>query len=91
MMRLLHNKVNIIPCIAKGDTLTLEEAHHFKQVVQAALKANEINTLGTHKLTAYKGGKLEAAKRLTKRMLVLSFIFSFIIFPPSQVPISGKR
>ncbi len=32
-MRQLHDKVNIIPLIAKADTMTPDECHRFKQQV----------------------------------------------------------
>lgn len=32
-MRRLHEKVNIIPLIAKSDTMTVEECVHFKHQV----------------------------------------------------------
>ena len=36
-MKRLHDKVNIIPLIAKADTLTPEECRDFKKTVSAAL------------------------------------------------------
>lgn len=35
-MRRLHTKVNLIPVIAKADTLTDDEVHAFKQRVSRA-------------------------------------------------------
>lgn len=43
VLQLLHKRVNLIPCIAKGDTLTREESIHFKQVVRQALQDNNID------------------------------------------------
>lgn len=33
-MKQLHNKVNIVPIIAKADTLTVDECRQFKKTVQ---------------------------------------------------------
>uniref|UniRef100_A0A673IGW3 Neuronal-specific septin-3-like n=1 Tax=Sinocyclocheilus rhinocerous TaxID=307959 RepID=A0A673IGW3_9TELE len=42
-MRHLSKVVNIVPVIAKADTLTLEERDFFKQKIRADLRANEID------------------------------------------------
>lgn len=41
-MRQLHDKVNIIPLIAKADTMTPDECHRFKQQIMKEIEANEI-------------------------------------------------
>uniref|UniRef100_A0A3P9KNH5 Septin-9 n=1 Tax=Oryzias latipes TaxID=8090 RepID=A0A3P9KNH5_ORYLA len=42
-MRRLSKVVNIVPVIAKADTLTLEERDYFKQKIREELRANEID------------------------------------------------
>ncbi|XP_068177236.1 septin 9b isoform X2 [Antennarius striatus] len=42
-MRRLSNVVNIVPVIAKADTLTLEERDYFKQTIREELRANGID------------------------------------------------
>ncbi|XP_028331251.1 septin 9b isoform X3 [Gouania willdenowi] len=42
-MRRLSKVVNIVPVIAKADTLTLEERDHFKQTIREELRANGID------------------------------------------------
>uniref|UniRef100_A0A8C7XHV5 Septin 9b n=1 Tax=Oryzias sinensis TaxID=183150 RepID=A0A8C7XHV5_9TELE len=42
-MRRLSKVVNIVPVIAKADTLTLEERDFFKQKIREELRANEID------------------------------------------------
>lgn len=44
-MKRLHEKVNIIPLIAKADTLTPEECQQFKKQVLSFLKVSLIYTL----------------------------------------------
>ena len=41
-MKKLQNKVNIIPIIAKSDTITKSELAMFKDKVMSEIKANEI-------------------------------------------------
>ncbi|CAM9966163.1 septin-5-like isoform X1 [Lampetra fluviatilis] len=41
-MKALHNKVNIVPVIAKADTLTMRERETFKRRVQEELSENDI-------------------------------------------------
>ncbi|KAH9278923.1 Septin-7 [Echinococcus granulosus] len=43
-MRALHDKVNIIPIIAKADTMTVEECRLFKTAVQSQLLREDIHT-----------------------------------------------
>ena len=42
MLRRLQHKVNVIPCIAKGDTLTRNEAAEFKRIIRQTLEENNI-------------------------------------------------
>jgi len=42
-MKKLHNKVNIIPVIAKADTLTSDECAKFKQQILKEIEDNQIN------------------------------------------------
>ncbi|XP_020897712.1 septin-7 isoform X2 [Exaiptasia diaphana] len=41
-MKKLHNKVNIVPVIAKSDTMTQEECTRFKKQILEEIKENEI-------------------------------------------------
>ena len=41
-MKSLGDKVNLIPLIAKADTLTADELKHFKQMVNQQIAANDI-------------------------------------------------
>ncbi|XP_057291275.1 septin-7-like isoform X3 [Hydractinia symbiolongicarpus] len=42
-MKKLHNKVNIVPVIAKADTLTADECYKFKQQILKEIEENQIN------------------------------------------------
>ncbi|CAG5095341.1 Oidioi.mRNA.OKI2018_I69.XSR.g14143.t1.cds [Oikopleura dioica] len=42
-MRRLHDKVNIIPLIAKADTLTPDECHEFKREILREIELHKIN------------------------------------------------
>ncbi|XP_077427148.1 septin 9b isoform X2 [Vanacampus margaritifer] len=42
-MKRLSKVVNIVPVIAKADTLTLEERDYFKQTIREGLRANDID------------------------------------------------
>ena len=42
-MRRLHDKVNIIPLVAKADTLTPEERDQFKKEIMREIEAHKIN------------------------------------------------
>ncbi|XP_034942977.1 septin-7 isoform X2 [Chelonus insularis] len=50
-MQRLHDKVNIIPIIAKADTMTPEECTHFKKQV--------LNEIAQHKIKIYEFPELE--------------------------------
>ncbi|GIY46531.1 hypothetical protein CDAR_490091 [Caerostris darwini] len=41
-MKRLHDRVNIIPIIAKADTMTPEECHHFKKTILSEIAQNQI-------------------------------------------------
>ncbi|KAH6938007.1 hypothetical protein HPB50_006099 [Hyalomma asiaticum] len=41
-MKRLHDKVNLIPVIAKADTMTAEESRRFKRVILSEVKFNKI-------------------------------------------------
>ena len=42
-MKQLHDKVNIIPVIAKADCMTPEEIHQFKKTIMYQIQDNMIN------------------------------------------------
>ena len=42
-MKQLHNMVNIVPVIAKADTLTVDECSRFKQQIMKEINDNQIN------------------------------------------------
>lgn len=46
VMKKLHDRVNLIPVIAKADTMTTEEIKHFKSIV--------LNIINDHKLQIYE-------------------------------------
>lgn len=46
-MKRLHEKVNVIPLIAKADTLTPEESQQFKKQVRASALSPAANTRGS--------------------------------------------
>lgn len=50
-MKELHQKVNIIPIVAKSDTMTTEEKRDFKVKVRELLEAHGVNTFEFHKPT----------------------------------------
>ncbi|XP_054720440.1 septin-7-like isoform X2 [Uloborus diversus] len=41
-MKRLHDRVNIIPVIAKADTMTPEECHYFKRTIMSEIAQNQI-------------------------------------------------
>lgn len=41
-MKRLHDRVNIIPVVAKADTMTPEECHHFKRTIMTEIAQNQI-------------------------------------------------
>jgi len=46
-MKQLHTKVNIVPLIAKADTMTVEECRDFKKTVSALVRINAFDTFDT--------------------------------------------
>ncbi|XP_015593673.1 septin-7 isoform X6 [Cephus cinctus] len=50
-MQRLHDKVNIIPVIAKADTMTLDECAHFKKQI--------LNEIAQHKIKIYEFPEVE--------------------------------
>jgi septin family protein len=46
VMKKLHDKINLIPVIAKADTMTLDELKQFKSIV--------LNVINEHKIQIYE-------------------------------------
>jgi septin 7 len=74
VMRRLHTKVNLIPVIAKADTLTDEEVALFKQRVSTryddvVLEADTCRSLQTSSTTPSKSSKAHVTSWTTKKRL----------------------
>jgi len=73
-MKRLHDKVNVIPVIAKADTMTPEEVSHFKrqimnQIVQAKIRIYEFpddEALGNGETVSNK--EIEANRKIKERV-----------------------
>lgn len=57
-MKRLHEKVNVIPLIAKADTLTPEESQQFKKQVRASALSPAANTRGSHPSASLVDGQV---------------------------------
>ncbi|KAL3318438.1 Septin-4 [Cichlidogyrus casuarinus] len=62
-MKRLHNKVNIVPVIAKADTLTLQELHQFKERLREDLERYGIES---YRLPECDSDEEDEVKRLEK-------------------------
>lgn len=72
VMKKLHDKVNLIPVIAKADTMTLDELKQFKSTV--------LNVINEHKIQIYEFPDLDDDDIDTNRTnnLLKVFIFSLV-------------
>ncbi|KAF6207423.1 hypothetical protein GE061_018665 [Apolygus lucorum] len=83
-MQRLHDKVNIIPVIAKADTMTPEECSHFKKQI--------LNEVAQHKIKIYEFPETEdneekpIGKKLKDRIPIMAVVGSNTI-----VEMDGKR
>lgn len=63
-MKKVHNKVNIIPIIAKADTLTGDECAKFKQQILKEITDNQINIYRFPPLSEDEGDDLQSLRRI---------------------------
>jgi len=63
-MKKVHNKVNIIPIIAKADTLTGDECNRFKQQILKEIVDNQINIYRFPPLSEDEGDDLASLRRI---------------------------
>ncbi|XP_011667146.1 septin-7 isoform X6 [Strongylocentrotus purpuratus] len=83
-MKRLHDKVNIIPLIAKADTLTPEECREFKKRIMA-----EINE---HKIKIYEFPDIEEEEDENKENKRLTERVPFAVVGSNHImEVSGKR
>ncbi|XP_002162373.2 septin-7 isoform X1 [Hydra vulgaris] len=64
-MKKLHNKVNIVPVIAKADTLTADECQRFKQQILKEIDAHHINV---YRFPALSDDESESDLALLRRL-----------------------
>ena len=89
VMKKLSEVVNVVPVIAKADSLTLEERESFKQKVSAT--SGSIVLILTVRLSNYRSGQNFSTTasasihliltRMTKRKYSLMRAFGYVSFP----------
>ncbi|OWK06798.1 SEPT7, partial [Cervus elaphus hippelaphus] len=72
-MKRLHEKVNIIPLIAKADTLTPEECQQFKKQIMKEIQEHKIKIYEFPETDDEEENKL--VKKIKKQILYVSFIY----------------
>ncbi|XP_072374771.1 septin-7-like [Scyliorhinus torazame] len=87
-MKRLHDKVNIIPLIAKADTLTPEECQHFKKQIMKEIKEQKI------KIYEFPGTEDEEDNKLVKKFkdrVPLAVVGSTLVFEVSGRKVRGRQ
>ncbi|XP_041047515.1 septin-7-like [Carcharodon carcharias] len=87
-MKRLHDKVNIIPLIAKADTLTPEECQHFKKLIMKEIKEQKI------KIYEFPGTEDEEDNKLVKKFkdhVPLAVVGSTFVFEVSGRKVRGRQ
>ncbi|XP_032891849.1 septin-7-like [Amblyraja radiata] len=87
-MKRLHEKVNIIPLIAKADTLTTEECYHFKKQIMKEIKEQKI------KIYEFPNTEDEDDNKLVKKFkdcVPLAVVGSNLVFEVSGKKVRGRQ
>ncbi|KAF2363981.1 Septin-type guanine nucleotide-binding (G) domain [Trinorchestia longiramus] len=82
-MRRLHDKVNIIPVIAKADTLTPEECQHFKKQI--------INEIHQHKIKIYEFPEEEGDNIKLKQRVPFAVVGSNVTTEIDGKKVRGRK
>lgn len=82
-MRRLHDKVNIIPVIAKADTMTPEEVMHFKKQV--------LNEITQHKIRIYEFPDCEDEDENRAQRLLRDRVPFAVVGANTIVDVDGKK
>ncbi|XP_076448910.1 septin-7-like isoform X3 [Babylonia areolata] len=84
-MRRLHEKVNIIPLIAKADTLTPDECREFKKTI--------LNEIAQHKIKIYEFPDCddEEEMKIQKRLRVSDRVPFAVVGSNRVIELGGKR
>ncbi|XP_072925675.1 septin-7-like isoform X1 [Hemitrygon akajei] len=87
-MKRLHEKVNIIPLIAKADTLTPEECQHFKKQIMKEIKEQKI------KIYEFPNAEEEDDNKPLKKIkdrIPLAVVGSNLVFEVSGKKVRGRQ
>ncbi|XP_072135343.1 septin-7-like isoform X1 [Mobula birostris] len=87
-MKRLHEKVNIIPLIAKADTLTPEECQHFKKQIMKEIKEQKI------KIYEFPNAEEEDDNKPLKKFkdrIPLAVVGSNLVFEVSGKKVRGRQ
>ncbi|XP_067853701.1 septin-7-like [Heptranchias perlo] len=87
-MKHLHEKVNIIPLIAKADTLTPEECQHFKKQIMKEIKEQKI------KIYDFPSTEDEDDNKFSKKFkdrVPLAVVGSNLVFEVSGKKVRGRQ
>ncbi|XP_048402805.1 septin-7-like [Stegostoma tigrinum] len=87
-MKRLHDKVNIIPLIAKADTLTPEECQHFKKQIMKEIKEHKI------KIYEFPVTEDEEDNKLIKKFkdhVPLAVVGSTLVFEVNGRKVRGRQ
>uniref|UniRef100_UPI00398F0A27 septin-7-like n=1 Tax=Pristiophorus japonicus TaxID=55135 RepID=UPI00398F0A27 len=87
-MKRLHEKVNIIPLIAKADTLTPEECQHFKKQIMKEIKEQMIQIYQFPGTEDTDGNKL---MKKFKDRVPLAVVGSNLVFEVSGKKVRGRQ
>ncbi|XP_018009991.1 septin-7 isoform X3 [Hyalella azteca] len=82
-MRRLHDKVNIIPVIAKADTLTPEECQHFKKQI--------INEIHQHKIKIYEFPEEDGDNNKLKQRVPFAVVGSNVTTEVDGKKVRGRK
>jgi len=82
-MRRLHERLNIIPVIAKADTLTPEECQHFKRQI--------LNEIQQHKIKAYEFPEEEGESSKLRQRAPFAVVGSNALLETDGKKIRGRR
>lgn len=82
-MKRLHNKVNIIPLIAKADTLTPDECREFKKTV--------LNEIAQHKIKIYEFPDCEDEEEMKIQKRLRDRVPFAVVGSNRVIEVGGKR
>jgi len=87
-MRQLHDKVNIIPVIAKADTMTPDEVDHFKSVILGQISASKIKI---YDFPEVEGVESEKEKENLKDRVPFAVVGSNMIIESDGKKVRGRK